>query len=221
MIPSTTDIISLTEILIKELKKRGVSSKEITKAKQILDDEESRIEILEKAKIDKEKIEKATDIKNQIQSLSNEIVMFRYYINESSKILGKRLFEDNSETSRISIQLPKKQVIDIDSLHIFIDDLHKYLIQSANWGDLYNNGIINPVLKIIERYRNHFNHIFDMKGKGTGGKNAYKELGKINNEILGHKIIKIEEFPILQINILEKIKNMLRVIDNNIEEWLG
>jgi hypothetical protein len=178
-------------------------------------------EITNQSKIDKEKIEKATSIKNQIQALSNEIIMLRYQVNESSKILGKRLFRDNGETTRISNQLLKEQVTDLNSLHIFMDDLHKYLIQSADWGDLYHNESVNGVLRIIENYRNYFDHIYDMKGEGMGGEKAYKDLGEINKQILGHKTIRTEEFPYFQIKILELIKNMFNIIDSNIEEWLN
>lgn len=170
MIPSI-NLSSLTDALIKELERRGYSSKKVTKAKKILEDKESRKEIFEIAKIDKEKIEKATSIKNQIQTISNEIVILRYHINESSKILGKKLFEHNDEISKISTTLPKRQVTDYDSLHIFIDDLHKYTIQSAKWDILYKNEFIKPVLKMIEKYRNYFDHIPDMKDSGKGTEN--------------------------------------------------
>ena len=211
---------SLIEGIINELRDRGMSSEIVEKAKELLSNEESRSRILDVAKIDKEKIEKATEIKNRIDSLTNEIVSLRYRVNEASKIMEKRLFEDNSETARISHQLKERQVTDQDSLHLFIDDLHKYIIQSGKWGDMYKDAHINPVLEMIGTYRNSFNHIFDMKGGGTGSDNAYRELGKINEQLLGHKVIKIEEYPVLQIKILERIKEMLTLVEANVEEWL-
>jgi len=85
---------------------------------------------------------------------------------------------------------------------------------------MYKDAHINPVLEMIGTYRNSFNHIFDMKGGGTGSDNAYRELGKINEQLLGHKVIKIEEYPVLQIKILERIKEMLTLVEDNVEEWL-
>lgn len=206
--------------LMEELERRGMSSDILDKAKEILSNEESRTKILDAAKIDKPKIEKATEIKSRILTLTNEIVALRYRVNEASKIMGKRLFEDNSETSRISNQLWNRQVIDQDSLHVFIDDLHKYIIQSGNWDNLYKDSHIEPVLKILEVYRNSFDHIYDMKGGGTGSEQAYKKLGEINEELFGHKVIKIEEYPLLQIEILERVKKMLTLVEENVEEWL-
>ncbi len=218
----SSDITSdslITEI-INELKRRGANSEILEGAEKLLSSKESKKKILDIIKIDKDKIEKATEIKNQIQCLSTEIISLRYRINEASKIMEKRLFEDNSETSRISNLLGDRTVTDQEQLHLFIDDLHKYIIQSAHWSNLYDFPHIRPCLKIIESYRNSFNHIYDMKGGGTGTEKAYKELGKINEDLLGHKVIKIEEYPILQIEILDRVKKMLMLIEENIEDWL-
>ena len=206
--------------LISELERRGASPEILEGAKKLLSNEESKKIILEVSKIDKAKIEKATDIRNKIQSLATEIAGLRYWINEASKIMGKRLFEDNSETARISNLLGNRTVTDQEQLHLFIDDLHKYIIQSAHWNDLYNSPHISPCLKIIQFYRNSFDHIYDMKGRGHGTEKAYKELGKINEDLLGHKVIKIEEYSILQIEILDRVKKMLMLIEENIEDWL-
>jgi len=211
---------NLIEDMIKELERRGLAPEMLARAKEILSDEESLEKIREATKIDKDKMEKATDIKNKIDSLTNEIVSLRYRVNEASKIMGKRLFKDNSETARISHKLKERQVIDQDTLHLFIDDLHKYLVQSANWDLLYKNERVKPTLQIITLYRNFFDHIYDMKGGGSGSDNAYKNLGKINEGLLGHKVIKIEEYPYLQIRILEKVKEMLEILGENIEDWL-
>jgi len=214
------NVNSLVEKIIEEMKSRGIPTETIQKAQEILENPESRKRILDKVQIDKDKIEKATEIKNKIQALANSVVALRYSVNEASKILGKRLFEDNTETARIANQLVAKVVIDQESLHIFIDDLHKYIIQAAYWNTLNERDNINSVLRIIEIYRNSFDHIYDMKGKGTGSEAAYKELGLINNELLGHKIIQIEEYPLLQIGILERVQVMLSILERNIESWL-
>lgn len=217
---STTTGNSLIEAMINELERRGLPPEMLTRAKEILSDDEAKEKIREVAKIDKAKIEKATEIKSKIDSLTNEIVSRRYQVNEESKIIGKKLFEDNSETGRISHELKGRQVTDQDTLHLFIDDLHKYIIQSANWGDLYKNTHISPTLKIIESYRNSFDHIYDLRGGGAGSEKAYKNLGKINEELLGHRVIKVEEYPFLQIEILDRVKKMLILIEDNIEDWL-
>lgn len=206
--------------LLTELERRYESGDLLVRAKELLSDDEYQKKILDAAKIDKEKIEKATEIRNRISSLTTEIVALRYRVNEASKIMGKRLFEDNSETSRISNQLWDKQVTDQDSLHLFVDDLHKYLIQSGNWGDLYKNNHVKPTLEILGVYRNNFDHIYDMIGGGPGSEKAYKRLGEINGELIGHRVIKIEEYPLLQIEILDRIKKMLILIEENVEEWL-
>jgi hypothetical protein len=211
---------SLLDGIIDELQRRGMSPEIIKEAKNVLSNKESKNKILEIIKIDKDKIEKATEIKNRIQSLTTEIVGLRYRINEASKIIGKRLFEDNSETSRISNILGNRTVTDQDQLHLFIDDLHKYIVQSANWDQLFDSPHIHSCLKVIKLYRNSFDHIYDMKGSGQGAEKAYKELGKINTDLLGHKVIKIEEYPTLQIEILERVKKMLMLVEENIEDWL-
>jgi len=59
-----------------------------------------------------------------------------------------------------------------------------------------------------------------MKGGGDGSNNAYKNLGKINEKLFGHKVIKIEEYPYLQIKILNKVRETLTLLDKNIEDWL-
>lgn len=189
-------------------------------AKELLSDEESRSKIQNSIRIDKDKIEKATEIRNRIDNLTNEIVSLRFRVSEASKIMGKSLFFDNTETAKISHQLKERQVTDQDSLHLFIDDLHKYFIQSAEWGDMHRNPHVSTCLNIIASYRNSFNHIIDMKGGGRGTESAYKELRTINEELLGHKVIKIEEFPFLQIEILERVKKMLSIVEENIEDWL-
>jgi len=211
---------SLINILIDELQRRDYSSEVQKDALELLSNEEVKAKIQEIIKIDKEKVERAIVIKNNVDSLTNEIVSYRYRVNEASKIIGKRIFEDNSETARISHNLKERQVTDQDSLHLFIDDLHKYIVQSANWDDLYKKPHIQPSLRLIEAYRNSFDHIYDMKGGGDGSKKAYKELGNINEKLIGHKVIKIEEYSILQIKILECVKKMLRLLDENIEDWL-
>lgn len=218
-VPDIHRDITITELLT-ELERRYESEDLLARAKKLLSDDEYRKKIIDVAKIDKEKIEKATEIRNRILSLTNEIVALRYRVNEASKIMGKRLFEDNSETSKISNQLWDRQVTDQDSMHLFVDDLHKYLIQSGNWGDLYTNNHVKPTLEILEVYRNNFDHIYDMKGGGPGSEKAYKRLGEINEELIGHKVIKIEEYPLLQIEILDRIKKMLILIEENVEEWL-
>ena len=73
---------------------------------------------------------------------------------------------------------------------------------------------------MIRLYRNSFDHIYDMNGGGGGSKKAYKKLGEINEELLGHKVIKIEEYPALQIEILKSVRKMLAMLDDNIEDWL-
>jgi hypothetical protein len=206
--------------LIEELRRRGLPTNMLAKAEEMLSEDESRDRILEATRIDRDKIKEATIIRNEIDLLTNEIISLRYRVNEASKIIGKRIFQDNTETGRISHELKNRQVIDQDSLHLFIDDLHKYLIQSATWGLLYKNEHVNPTLKIIESYRNSFNHIYDMKSGGSGSESAYKRLGEINEDLLGHKVIKIEEYPHLQIRMLEKVKEMLEKLEKNIEDWL-
>ena len=218
---SDVSVGNLLDRMLEELRRRGADQSVLDAAAEVLSDKESRQRILDAARIDKNKIEKATEIKNQIQALTNELVALRYRVNEASKILGKRLFEDNTETARIGTRLGRRFVTDRDELHLFIDDLHKYIIQSANWDALYKSPHINPCLETIESYRNSFNHIYDMKGEGSGSERAYKGLGRITKKLLDHKIIKIEEFPLLQIMILDEVTKMLKKLEDNIEDWLG
>ena len=218
--PSNLNGKSLVETLINEMERQGYPPKTLEKAKKLLLDNESKEEIIARTKIDKKKMKKATGIKNRIDTLTNEILMLRYRVNEDSKIMGKRIFEDNSETGRISHELKERSVVNPDTLHLFIDDIHKYIVQSARWDELSKIPEIEPTLRIIGLYRNSFNHIIDMKGGGTGSERAYEDLGKINKELLGHKVIRIEEYPLLQIAILERVKKLLTALENNIEDWL-
>lgn len=210
---------ALIQIMIGELERRGFPENSLEEAKKILADEESRKKILRE--IEAQNLErKARQIKNEIDSLTNDIVMLRYRINEASKIMGKRVFEDNGETARISHALKKREVIDQDSLHLFIDDVHKYIVQSASWNGIYEKPEVKETLEIISQYRNSFDHVYDMKGSGNGSDKAYKKLGDINEKLLGHKILKIEEYSKLQIAILTNVRDMLNTIETNAEEWL-
>ena len=175
----TSSFDDITNIILDELERVGTSPEMINKAKERLRDRKFRNRIIEITKIDNDKVQKATDIKNQIDTLSNDIVSLRYRVNEASKILNKKFFEDNSETSRISNNLRERSVKDQDSLHLFIDDIHKYIVQSGDWSSLRGNNNIEPILKMIDLYRNSFNHIYDMRGGGDGTNKAYKKLGKI------------------------------------------
>ena len=213
---------SLIEGILFELKRRGASSDIIDRTKKLLSNEESKNKILEVTRIDKLKIEKATELKKRMQNLATEIIGLRYNVNEASKIMSKRLFEDNTETSRISNKLTRRTVTNQDELHLFIDDLHKYIVQSGNWNKykLFDSPQIKPCLRIIISYRNSFDHIYDMKESGKGTDKVYNELGKINLDLLGHKVIKIEEYPLLQIEILERIQKMLILLYKDIEDKL-
>ena len=219
-ISTITDEDILRE-MVKELERTGASPEILKDAKMLLSNSESKNRVLNVIKIDKNKMEKATEIRNKIQGCSMEIVSLRYQINEASKIMGKKIFEDNSETSRISNVLGGRTVTDQEQLHLFFDDLHKYIIQSAHWSLLCDTSHVNPCLKIIQTYRNNFDHIYDMKGEGAGTEKAYKELGKINEDLIGHKVIKIDDYPNLQFEILDRVKKMLLLVEENIEDWLS
>ena len=219
--PSIPDMDALINGVFSELERQGITPEQLKEMKNLLADEEARRRLEDALRIDDKKMDRATKIINNIQILSTEIVILRLRINENSKIMEKRLFHDNTETSLIGNYLGNRRVTDHDSLHLFIDDLHKYLIQSAEWDDLYDHHTIGPVLNIINRYRQSFDHIYDMKGGGGGTQKAYKEMGEINEELVGHKVIKVEEFPKLQIKILERVKEMLQLLNDNIEEWLS
>ena len=211
---------TLISNIFEELKRMGFDDDKLLEAKDLVSKDEIKQKIIEEAKIDKEKMNMALEIVNEIKILSNEIILLRYQIGEDSKIIGKKLFNDNSETSRIAANLPNHYVTDQNKFHIFIDDLHKYVIQSAIWKELYKKSPVKNCLDIIDRYRQSFDHIFDMKGEGKGTNKAYEDLRMINIELLGHKIIRINEYPKIQIRILEEIEKMLRIVENNIEDWL-
>ena len=66
--PSNINGESVIEAMINELERRGLEPEAIAKAKKILSDKSSKSRILEFAKIDKEIIEKATEIKNKIDT---------------------------------------------------------------------------------------------------------------------------------------------------------
>lgn len=213
------DANSPTDLLIEELIRRGASDELITQAKEILANNESRARI-ENAMNTSARSEKIKDLPSEINKLTERITDLRYHINQSSKTLGYNLFSDNSETVRISHSIGKP-VTNFSDLHIFVDDIHKFIIQSANWGKLYSHEKINPCLEIINLYRNNFDHIFDMRGKGDGADKMYKRLGEINLTLLGHKAVKMDECPILQIQILRQVSEMLSILDANIESWLS
>lgn len=207
--------------MLSEMRRQGYNEETIKEAEKLLQGGESR-DLIIKRTLDKSNVDVALERYNEIQNISTEIILLRHRIGESSKIIGHRLFDDNSETTRIATNLPRHQVTNDNQLHIFIDDLHKYLIQSGHWKDLelLDKPSIKKCLNIINRYRQSFDHIFDMKGEGKGTEQAYKELGDINNELLSHRVISINEYPILQIRVLEEVRKMLNQVDENIEKWI-
>lgn len=215
------DQSALTSLILEELRRRELPHNLIAEAEQLLMDETTAREIFAKATAGKIEIEKATDTVSKIDALVIELISLRYRINEASKIMGKRIFEDNSETSRISHALKENCVTDEKLLRDFVFDIHKFIIESATWGELYKSPHVQPIIKIIETYRNSYAHIIDMKGSGSGASQAYATLGDINEELLGHKVVKIDEYPRFQIEILGRVVKMLSIIDENIEEWLS
>lgn len=218
--PPPLDVDSLFSEIFNEMQRRGIPEKDLERARSIMSDGEAKARIIESARIDRDKIEEATKRTNEIQVLSTRIIVLRYEANEAFKIMGRRLFQDNNETTRIANQLRDRYADGQDSLHLFIDDIHKLFIQSAEWGDLFNNKHVGPVIRIIGSYRNSFDHIVDMKGSGSGTDKAYQDRADINEDLLGHRVIKIEEFSLLQIVILKRIEHMLELLVDNAETWL-
>jgi len=209
-----------TDDLINELIRREISQKDIEKAKRILSNEQIKNNLLNEIEINDYYIEEATIKTKKIQTLSTEIISLRLRINRNSKVCGKCLFKDNTDTTLIGTNLSKRFVVDDDSLLLFINDIHKLLIQSADWGNLYYDSLILPVLEMINTYRNYFMHIIDMKGNGNGSKKYYRDIASINSELIGNRIIKKEKYPDFQIAILKRIKNMYEYLDNNLETLL-
>jgi hypothetical protein len=185
-----------------------------------LNDSKIRNEILESSNIDEDVIEKATDKTKKIQSLTTEVISLRLRIGKNSKLCGKRLFEDNTDTSLIGTQLSSRFVTDEDSLILFLNDIHKFVYQSANWKELYHHEEIKPVLNMIECFRNSHMHIIDMKGNGKGSDNGFKKIAKYNIDLVGNKILKKEQYPDFQIAFLNCIKRMFVYIEDNLETLL-
>jgi hypothetical protein len=220
MISTPSDEKEKITQLLSEMHRLHMDSELINQAKGLLANNENREEIFNEMEIDQGKLVRATNIKIQIDTLTTQINSLRYRICQASKMMGKKLFSDNTETLRISNQLGKRWVIDEDQLHLFIDDLSKFIYQSAKWGPLYNLPQINPTLKMIESYRNNFDHIFDMHGGGNGAEKAFTDLGKITESLLGHPYIRTDEYLDLQIKILTSIRDMLVYVENNLDRLL-
>ena len=204
-------------LLIESLEKHGIAPED---AKRLINENKEKLK--EITSIDDEKIKEASKIRKDIENLTLDIISLRYRVNENSKILsGENSFENNNETSRIGHKLRDRQVKDDDTFHLFIDDLHKYIVQSGKLDNLQKqHPIIKETIELISIYRNYYDHIYDMKNQGNGTKKAYKKLREYNEKLLGHSIIRPDDYPILQKKILDKVYEMLEIIDKNLEEWL-
>ncbi|MCK5291224.1 MAG: hypothetical protein KAR39_04300 [Thermoplasmata archaeon] len=204
------------KLVSEELRRHGVSDDSIGKAVDRLRDPVLREEFIKSA------LKEAPDTYAQIAGLSAEVAILRDKCNVAARLCGEEpIFHSSSETNRISVELTRHAVVDEHSLQLFVNMLYKYLVESADYGQLRERSEIKSAIEKINIYRQSFAHIFDLKGGGEGTKRAYKDLAKANEEFLGHRVVRKDEYPHLQIRILQLARDMLDKICENFEEWVS
>lgn len=198
----------------EELRKQGVPEDSISEAVDRLRDPVVREEFLRSA------LREASDTYGEIARLSGEISVLRDRCNVAAQLCGRKaIYYSTSETNRISIELLRHAVVDDHSLQLFVNMIYKYLIESADYGDLHERPEVKSVIEKIDIYRQSFAHILGLKGDGDGTKQAYKNLAKANEGFLGHRVVRKNEYPQLQVRMLQLARDMLDRICENFEEW--